>query len=392
MRPLAVAALLTLAACATQKSAGKTEPVVEKQKISNITYFDLASCAAPAPALPEHINKEEVFGAALFARPAVLECFVDPKNRGPAAESTASVKITVDDSGAHYEVGGTNLTPDGTKCIEGAMAKLPFKPLEKGAAAVSTEVPFVHGGIAPAVKLGINSGSNVAGQLRLAEAQWCDCWAQVKPPPPSLTVTVKLAPGKPGEFTFGPATGDAAALAQCLTQKLQALKLDAAGTELTLTYPVLLIDTLAEGESPDARPELQFIQLDAIRSARAAEVALKVGARGNAVSTYDALVQKYNKVKSSKAAAKEIPGLVKELKDRCAAMVKADQAWIDALTAQLTLEKHTEQVAAGLKAKDPMWADAEAAAQKTAEATQAEVTKADGVKKADVGVCPKEHY
>ncbi len=366
---LAAVAALAVAACATQKSAGKAEPVMEKQRISNITYFDVASCAAPAPALPEKLNKEAVFGAALFAR--------------PAAESTAKVKITVDDAGAHYEVTGTNLTPEGTQCIQAAMAKLPFKPLEKGAAPVVNEVPFLHGGNSPAVKMGVNTGSDVAGKIRLAEPQWCDCWSALTQPPPSLTATVKLGPGKPGEFSFGAATGEAQTLAQCLTGKLQALKLESA-TELTLTYPVMLVNSLSSGESADAQPELQFIQLDSIRAQRAADVALKVGSRINAVSTYDALVQKYK--------AKPNNALVKELKDKCGALVKSDQAWIDALKSQHELEQHTAEVATAFKAKDATWADAEAAAQKTAEGTKAELAKAEGVKTADVGVCPKEHY
>src|SRR5882724_10301623 len=98
--------LLALAACATQKSASGGAPVVEKQKIANITYFDVATCTPPAPALPEKPNKEAVFGAALFARPAALECFTDPKNRGPAADTVANVKISLDDTGAKYEVSG----------------------------------------------------------------------------------------------------------------------------------------------------------------------------------------------------------------------------------------------------------------------------------------------
>ena len=384
MRPLALVAVLALAACATQKTATGGEPVVEKQKLSNITYFDVASCAAPAPALPEKLNKESVFGAALFARPHVLECFTDPKNRGPAAETTANVKITIDDTGAHYEVTGNNLTPGGTDCVKAAMEKLPFKPLEKGAAAVTNEVPFVHGTNAPAVKLGLNSSSDIAGNLRLAAPQWCECWSALKDPPPSLVATVTQPSNQQPNFTFAASTGEGPALATCLTGKMKELKFPTFNTDLTITYPVLLINSLAPAESPDARSELQFIQLDAMRAAKAADVALRVSLRMNAVGVYDALVAKFNKTKDTK--------LVKDLKDKCAAMVKSDQAWIDALKAQHELEAHTAQVANGLKAKDPQWADAEAASQKTADSTAAEITKADGVKLADEKVCPKEHY
>ena len=126
-------AALVLAACATPSASSGSgakkadpAPVVEKQRIVNISHFDVGSCAAPTLALPDPLNMEGVVGALVLARPGVLECFVDPKNRGPDAESGAAVKATVSESGAAYEVTGTNLTPAGVSCIETALKRLPF--------------------------------------------------------------------------------------------------------------------------------------------------------------------------------------------------------------------------------------------------------------------------
>jgi hypothetical protein len=385
MRKLALVAV-SVAACATNKGATTSEPAQpEKQKISNITYFDIAACATPSPVLPEKLNRESVFGAALYARPAVLECFTDPKNRGSAAETKANVKIVVTESGTTYDVVGDNLTPAGTDCVKAALSKLPLKSLNKGENQVTSEVPFTHGGNSPAVKMGINTGSDAVGALRLAEATWCECFQPFEnKAPPSITAHVKMGSTGTNDFKFDPMTGDAQTLADCVAPKMKTVKLTAFNNEFNFDYPVLLINSLAPGETADAKPELQFIQLDAIRAARAADVAMKVSVRNTDAAVYDAAVQTYNKTKNTK--------MVKELKDKCAAMVKADQGWIDALKAQHDLESHTAQVAGALKAKDPQWGDAEAAAQKTADATKAEATKAEGIKTADEKVCPKEHY
>jgi len=232
--------------------------------------------------------------------------------------------------------------------------------------------------------MGLNTSSDIAGTLRLAEPQWCDCFGTLKDAPPSLSATVSQASNQQPTFSFSPSTGEGPALATCLGGKMKELKFATFNTDLTVSYPVLLINSLAAAESADARSELQFIQLDAMRAQKAADVALKIAARMNNVGVYDALVAKFNKTKDTK--------MVKDLKDKCAAMVKSDASWIDALKAQHDLEAHTAQVASGLKAKDPQWAEAETASQKTADGTAAEITKAEGVKVADEKVCPKEHY
>lgn len=375
-------ALLTGCATTPTSTGGKAaEPAVEKQKIVNISHFDVGSCTPPAPALPDPLNTEGVIGALVLARPAVLECFVDPKSRTADGDASVAVKATVSETGATYDLTPTNVTAAGTGCIKAALEKLPFTPLPKGEAPVTGNADYRFGGTSPAVKLGVNAASDVAGAIRLASPSWCDCWGPLgAQAPPALKAHVKLMKGKPAAVTFDP--GGDATLVGCLTAKIAALPFAAPENELTVHYPVLLVNSSAAQESADAQPELQFIQLDLIRAQRAADVAVKIGARTNALKTYDALVAKYK--------AKPDPKLVPELKTKCAAMVKADDDWIAALQAQGEVDARTQTLAGTLKAKDPRWADAETAATAQVTAGQTEVKKAEEVKAADQAVCPKE--
>jgi len=302
------------------------------------------------------------------------------------------VKATVSETGAAYEVTGTHLTPAGVACIQAALARLPFKPLAKGAAAVTGAADFRHGATSPAVKLGINAASDVAGAIRLAAPAWCDCWSPLaNRPPPSLRATIKVhaipaaadQAGPATEVSFDPSTdADATALSACLQPKLAALKLVQSSNELTVHYPFLLVNSAAAQESAQAQPELQFIQLDLIRAQRAADVAVKIGARTNALQTYDALVTAYKARPDFK--------LVKELKDKCAAMVQSDEDWIATRKSQGEVDARSYALAQRLKAKDPRWTEAEAAAAAQVAASQADVKKAEDIRTADQAVCPKE--
>ncbi len=387
-RLFACCAAVGLVGCATPSASAKkdsSEPTVERQKISNLTHFDIGTCSAPNPTLPEPLNLEGVVGALVLARPAVLECFVDPKNRGAADDSGAAVKANITDTGATFEVAGTNLTPAGIGCIETALRRLPFKPLEKGTAPVTGSAEFRHNANSPSVKLGVNAASDVAAAIRLASPAWCDCWSPIgtDAPPANLKATVKVATGKTPEVTFEPnPDASATTLAACLTPKIAALVLTPGATELTVHYPFLLVSSAASQEAAAAVPELQFIQLDLIRAQRAAEVAGKIGVRTNALKTYDALVTKYKAKPDSK--------LVKDLKDKCAAMVASDEDWIASLKKQGDIDARSLALASSLKAKDARWNEAEAAAQAQVTASASDVKKAEDVRTADAAVCPKE--
>ena len=115
---------------------------------------------------------------------------------------------------------------------------------------------------------------------------------------------------------------------------------------------------------------------------RSAESALAVGQRIAAVGTYDGLVAKYN-------AAKKPFAMVKELKARCADLVKADDALVASLERQAKLDQHTAELAGSFVAKDPQWKNAQDAASSQAQATQAEAAKVRAARESDAKVCPK---
>jgi hypothetical protein len=331
----------------------------EQQRVVNLVPFDVASCFPPKVTLPNPPNAESVAGALRSVRPALLECLVDAKSHG-AADGTV---VTLNG----HAVTGTNLEESGKACVEKAVAAL-------GLPASAPESP-VEMRSNQGVKLGVNAASDIAAQIRVAQAQWCDCYAEA--PPPVLTLNLKLKPGAAAEVKTD-ATGK---LATCLSDKVKALPLKAA-SEMQVPYTFLFMDSRAEGEMQGAAPELQFRQLDAIRSRRSAEAALAVGGRIAAVGDYDALVKKYN-------AAKKPYSMVKEIRARCQDLVKADDALVAALDAQAKLDAHTAELAGTFAQKDPQWKNAQDAAASQAQVTQAEVTKVKSARDADAKVCPK---
>ncbi len=395
MRRFILALLLSLG-CATPKgekapasapTSGEQAgaPVPEKQKIENIGYFDIAVCQAPTIDVPHPANKEALIGALVTARAHVLECLVDPKSRAGAPETIVAVDTTASAEGVEHRVSGQNLTPEGQKCVESMLAQLALKPQPKDGALAQAHVEVRHTPSSPQVKTGVNEASDVAGRIRLAEPTFCDCFAPyASKAPPIVRVTVKLAKDKANEVTPEP-TGDATAdeVAKCLAAKVAAMTLPRRSDELTLTYPFVLLNSAATEPPPaTASADVQFLQLDAVRGRLAARTAVRIGTRANAVVAYDSLVRRY----------KSKPGSVsiRELKDKCAALVEADQAWIDSLESQLELDQRTLELATSLAARDGSWKAAADAAQKTVDGTKQDVAKAEQVKAADQAVCPKE--
>ena len=90
-------------------------------RITNINQTDLAVCFPKQPEIAGVVNKEILVGLLVAGRPQAMECFVDPKNRGAAKESRAVVKTTINGGKIETAVSGENLTPEGTKCIQGAI-------------------------------------------------------------------------------------------------------------------------------------------------------------------------------------------------------------------------------------------------------------------------------
>lgn len=410
-RLVAALSISVLSACATQQAATATpeekkagQPAVEKMSVQQV-MFDLAACGPRDFELPVPANKEALLSSFLMGRPMFNECFVDPKHRGTAPETQAKVKATVTDAEVKFEITGTNLTPEGQACLEAALKKLPIKPLPKGAAALTLEMPpLSHGVNSPAVNLGINIASDIVGTIRVEQPAWCDCYREVGVnPAPTVLAALKLNPEPAAESgdkkkddkkveagaakalelqMKAPADPLAAKLSSCLEQKIKAVVLPKPATTVQVTYAFLLLNSYATAEAPDSEPALQFQQVEAIRGQKVADVVRSVGQKTNDAAAYDAIVAKYKASKDFR--------LVKEMKEKCAAVLAADDKWTVALNALQDTDKHILTLVQGLKAKDAAsWSPVEAGLNQRIAETQAELPRAAQVKQRDADACPK---
>jgi hypothetical protein len=387
-----LAAAVLCCACAGSKSAERSDakpPAVETKsfKVQNLIPFDIALCATPALEVPKPVTKESLVGALLAGRPALLECLVDPASRGPAAESVATLTATVGPSGASFAVDGTNLTESGKACLQKAAGRVELGALAAGAAPVSATFTVEHGPQSGAVRFGLNPASDIAGRVRLAMPKWCNCYGAFGTANAPTTLSARLTlykDGKPTQVLFNPAPGLEAATA-CLTEKLQG-PLGPLQDEVTgLTLPFLLVNSSAVGEQAANAPELQFIQLDGVRAQRSAQTAVRIGVREATNASYNRLVGEY------KAAKPKLqPALLKELRARCDSLVKADDAWVAAMQAQLEIDTRTFNVVTAFAQKDSAaWSPAVAATKAQVDATTADLVKVQGIRTSDAGVCPK---
>lgn len=396
-RRLAVAALaVSAAACAGKQQASPSGegaaadvPKETRARLNNLTYFDLANCSPRELKLPEPANQPGIIGAVVGSRPQVLECLVDPKHRGTATDTNVKVITTVDETQAKHAVTGDNLTPEGAACIEKVLnERVPLKPLAKGSQPVTAESGFHHvTGRSPSVTMGINEASDIAGVIRLAAPSFCDCYSDyATSAPPMLKAALDL-PAKATKLSapvFEPMSGTEK-LTQCLSTKLQALDFPAADSETKLpAYPFAMINSNATEEATALAEDVRFIHLDAVRGQRVADVALAVASRVNAVTVYDAAVTAYKK--NPKKVSPQ------ELIDKCAALVKSDDAWIATLQKQQELADRTLVFVQESKAKDPQWAEVEAPAQAQVDTAKKDLAEAQAAKVADQKVCPKVSF
>jgi hypothetical protein len=266
--------------------------------------------------------------------------------------------------------------------------RVPLKPLPKGTAPVTAQSGFQHmTGRSPSVTMGLNAPSDIAGVIRLATPSFCECYADNKDSvPPELKAALDLPANatKLAPATFEPAPGTEK-IASCLQGKLAALDFPATAAEAKIpAYPFAMINSNASEEATALGDELRFTHLDAVRGQRVADVAMAVGTRVNAVTTYDAAVIAYKK-----NPKKVNP---QELIDKCAALVKSDDAWIATLQKQMALAERTLTFVQESKVKDPAWAEVEAPAQAQVDTAKKDLTDAQAAKVADQKVCPKVSY
>ncbi len=384
---------------------GPTE-TKEQQRIGNGGQStDVGLCHAKAPVLGDAINKEALTGLLVAARPHVMECLVDPAARGAERETELLLSTTFSASGFEHKVKGKNLTPGGEKCVVDAIGRylgaIPAFSTIKPAAPVNAEAQYRHvAGVSPTVQLGQNEGSDVAGTVRLKQSAWCDCYAEWKDvPPKTLQAKIKLAKpaGKdgtkasgtavvsPAEVTFTPAGDETSEkVAACLKGKVSAMQFKLSADELTMPYTFVFLDSSFDGDLGGSIPELRFSQFELLRGQHAAEAVISFGVARSAAEVYDGLVKQF-KAKPGSVA-------VDELKNKCAALLKADDAWIGTLERQLSVDEKTLAMVQELKAKEPQWAKVESAVQANVAETKKDLENAKKARKGDEAACPKERY
>ncbi|NMO16430.1 hypothetical protein HPC49_38610 [Pyxidicoccus fallax] len=398
LRRLAVASFALTAACAGQQKTGgdaaaqgptSTE---ERVRITNQPPFDLVACFPREAKMPAQTSQGVVLGALLTVRPQVQECLVDPKNRGPAPTTKLQVKTTVTDAATTHAVTGENLTPEGTACIQ-KLLDTQVQPalLAKGAAPVEATIPFEQtvSGL-NSVTFGINEGSDFTGAVRLGLPTWCDCYANFKAGvPPTLTAKVKLVKAQqtPSEVTFEPSgSTEGDQVAACLQQKMMALPAKLTSDELGFAYRFVHFNSGApETAAASLTPELRFLQMDLVRTQRAADAAMADGARAAAAQAFAEVVERYQKTKNYK--------LFDELESKCNALVAADGRIVETLQARQQTEQAALTIAQEMKTKDAEgWTDAEAATQKNFDETVKEIAEAQKLAAQDKAACPKKSY
>jgi hypothetical protein len=391
LRRLAVACVLVTAACAgQQKTDSASTTVQERMRITNQPAFDVAHCQKRTLTLPQPPNQGLLVGALVSARPQVMECLVDPKSRAGGDSTRLTVKTSVTEQAATHTATGENLTPEGQKCVQDAVnAFVPLQPLAKGAQPVEAQVEFVHVvSSSPSIKFGINEGSDFSGTVRLAQPTWCDCYAAyTSRAPPLLTAKITLRKGSPtpADVTFeasGSTEGDQ--LAACLKQKVVALPARVSTEELSFPHRFLHFNSMATEAAANLPTELRFQQLELVRNQAAAATAIAFGMRANAAEAYDAIVTEYKK------DPKKNFGLIPQLRERCAALVKAADGWLAAIETQQSVDQQTVTLVQELKAKDAAWADVETASQGALATTQKDLATAKQRRQEDEAACPKD--
>ncbi|ADO73452.1 hypothetical protein [Stigmatella aurantiaca] len=390
LRRLAVASVLVTAACAgQQKPSAGGQPMTkeERTRITNQPAFDVAICQSRPISLPQPPNQAFLVGALVSARPQIMECLVDPKHRAGAETTKVTVKTRLTEQEATHALTGENLTPEGQKCIQDAVNTLiPLQPLAKGSQPLEAETQFVHErNNSPTVTMGINEGSDFSGAVRLAQAQWCDCYAgYTTQAPPLLTARIKLtqASQTPAEITFEPSgSTEGDQLAACLKEKMTPLPAKISSQELTFPYRFVHFHAQATEPTASMAPDLRFLQLELVRNQRTAHTAIALGTRENAAATYEALANEYRK------NPRKNYELIPKLREKCAALESSAEAWVSAVEAQLAVDQQTTALIQELKAKDPAWADAELASQNSLSKTQADLQTAKQRRQDDANVC-----
>jgi hypothetical protein len=390
------ALLVSLAACGGAEVPAPATPAgakAEGQRVAAVDYFDVAAVTAAPPVLARRLGNEGLLGVDLAARPALLECLVDPRNRGGEKATHVVVEGAINGEGVQHKVSGTNLTPAGVACMEAAL-KAWTKGIPAGPGApVTSQMELDHVvGVQPAVGLGNGDASDLAAAVRLALPGFGECFAGwTSAAPRTLRATLRAAKPRDGSpavllssVAFDPTPDPVAGkVAACLEGKLKALPVKPpSGDSVTASVALRLVHSGIEGALPDAPPELQLVELDLQRARRLADVTLAVDEHAQALATYDELVRRY------KSRGRPEVSLA-DLKDKCAALVAADDRLLAASERQSATEHATHHFAEARKAKDPSWTEAEATSAKSLAEAEKELAAHQGLRRIDEAACPK---
>jgi hypothetical protein len=414
-----VAGLVVLGlACAGGQSAGAGATAAapaERQRVQNLVPFDVGTCFPARLDLGKTANDYTLQAAFRGARPAINECLADGKLQNPNAPTKGKATITIDGSGTTVTAAADGLQPAGAACIEKAIrAQLEGVTAPAGGKPVTLDGPFEREPNSM-VRMGLNEASDVQGTIRLAVPQWCSCFEAIRTAaPPELAGAVTItrsdvtqyadrlkAPdggqviNKPVISALQPSDPSGADVASCVNQRVESLPLKSASEQLSVPAQLLLVNSNgAATMPPSAQPQMQFAQLDAVRERRQAEAFAALARRQNVANAYDAQVQAYQAAAGSKDSKKRktASAMVKDLKAGCSALVKADDDYTKALQAELALEQQALALAQSLKAKDPSWADAEAASAAAIADSQKQIDASKQLRAANEKACPKEKF
>jgi hypothetical protein len=402
-------------ACAGGQSAGGGANPTERQRVSNLVPYDIASCYPAKLDLGKVANEYTLQAAFRGARPAIQECLTDGKVQNPNATTKGKATVTLDGSGTTVSVSGDGLQPAATSCIEKVVrSQLEGVSAPPGGKPITLEGPFERDP-STMVRMGINEASDVEGAIRLAVPQWCSCFEPVKTQaPPELVGSVTLtreditkyadrlkAPDGGAVINKGvvsalqPSDPSGAQVASCVNQHVEALPLKSNSEQLLVPVQLLLVNSNGSTEMPAGTlPPLQFAQLDAVRELKQSQAFAALARRQQVANAYDAQVQAYQAGASSKDPKKRkaAGAMVKELKGGCAALVKADDDYTRALEGEAAVEQQALTLAQNLKAKDPSWAEAEKASAAAVADTQKQIDAAKQPRAANEKACPKEKF
>jgi len=177
----------------------------------------------------------------------------------------------------------------------------------------------------------------------------------------------------------------------CLVQKLSILRFSTTSDQIVVPFRFNFLNALAPSPDVAALPDsVKFFQLEAMGGQRAASTQLQRAHIVAASVRYNDMVKEYQTL--AKSNPKKAAPMVKTLQTGCADLIKQHDLYIASLEGEGTLQKDMAGVATALKAKDPSWADAEAASQKAVAANQGLVAKAREARDGDLKICPKVSY